>query len=165
MIHTALLPTRLDPQHCLQPIYALGSGAVSSFTGHVRADFAQPLPTQGAHPEFRDSVTGLFLEHHPVMTARQLDALAHAAKKRWSLDAATAVHRIGHVAAGDAIVCIAAAASHRAHALDACAFMIDRLKTDIALWKQEIYASGATLWVGPRNSDQERSAAWTLGEN
>lgn len=121
------------------------SGAVASFIGHVRAD---------------DGVTTLTLEHHPLMTERALDALARGAAARWSLDAVTLIHRVGPMATGDAIVLVATASAHRADALDACAYLIDRLKTDVPLWKCETLTDGTRRWVEPRDGDAARTGGW-----
>lgn len=121
------------------------SGAVASFVGHVRTD---------------DGVITLTLEHHPQMTETALVDLVRSASERWQLEAATIIHRVGPMVAGDAIVLVATASPHRAAALDACAFLIDRLKTDVPLWKCETLEDGSKRWVEPRSSDAERVQLW-----
>ncbi len=120
-------------------------GAVASFMGHVRAD---------------DGVTALTLEAHPVMTLAALETLARAATQRWSLAHVTIHHRIGPMRVGDLIVLVIAASPHRADALAAVAYCIDRLKTDVPLWKCETLAGGGRRWVAPRDSDMARAAGW-----
>jgi molybdopterin synthase catalytic subunit len=120
-------------------------GAIASFIGHVRAD---------------DGVETLFLDHHPTMTRTALDALAATAMTRWPLAAVTLVHRVGALAAGDRIVLVAAASAHREAALAATAFLIDRLKTDVPLWKKEVLATGTARWVEPRAGDVSRADGW-----
>ncbi len=122
-------------------------GAIASFVGHVRAD---------------DGVETLFLESLPAMTQTALEALAANAKARWPLAAVTIVHRIGALAAGERIVLVATASAHREAALAACAFLIDRLKTDVPLWKKEMLAGGVARWVEPRAGDTERAEGWAL---
>lgn len=130
---------------------ALGpAGAVASFVGHVRADVKDLGP----------AVASLRLDHHPVMAHAALDALAQAAAARWPLSAVTIIHRVGNLAAGARIVLVATASEHRAAALDACAYCIDRLKTDVPLWKCETLADGAQRWVEARAGDDDRAAGW-----
>jgi molybdopterin synthase catalytic subunit len=121
-----------------------GAGAVATFTGHVRAD---------------DGVTMLELEHYPGATEAALVRLAESAVARWQLAAATVVHRLGPMAPGEAIVFVAAAAPHRAAALEACAYLIDRLKTDAPFWKREMRGD-AVRWVEPRGADDDAAARW-----
>ena len=120
-------------------------GAIVSFTGLVRAD---------------DGLAALTLEHYPAMTARQIAAIAAEAWARWPLLGGTVIHRVGRLLPGDPIVLVACASPHRADALAACAFLIDRLKTDAPFWKRESYVDGRETWVEARSSDDAAAARW-----
>lgn len=133
----------LDP--LLGPLEALGGGAVASFMGIARAD---------------DGVERLTLEHYPGMTEAALRRLCEEARARWSLLGATIVHRVGPLAPGERIVLAATCAPHRRDALQACAFLIDRLKTDAPFWKSELRA-GEERWVEARSSDFDAAERWT----
>ena len=123
----------------------LGGGAVSSFTGISRDD---------------GGVTAIELEHYPGMTESSLMRLIDEAFARWALLGAAIVHRIGRVAVGEPVVVVGAASRHRADALEATAFLIDRLKTDAPFWKKEHYADGTSVWVDAKSSDDDRSSSW-----
>jgi molybdopterin synthase catalytic subunit len=69
------------------------------------------------------------------------------------------VHRIGAMTPGERIVFVAATAPHRAAALDACAYCIDRLKTDAPFWKRET-RGGVARWVDARAGDDAAAARW-----
>jgi molybdopterin synthase catalytic subunit len=120
------------------------SGAVATFTGLVRSD---------------DGVSTLELEHYPGATEAALRTLSEEATARWQLIDATIVHRVGPMAPGERIVFVAAAAPHRAAALEACAYLIDRLKTDAPFWKRETRGN-APRWVEPRAADEDAAARW-----
>ena len=60
---------------------------------------------------------------------------------------------------GERIVFIGTAAAHRREALEACAFLIDRLKTDAPFWKRE-WQGDAARWVEARESDAAAAAHW-----
>lgn len=120
------------------------SGAVATFTGLVRAD---------------DGVAVLELEHYPGATEAALERLAAEATARWSLAAATIVHRVGPMHPGERIVFVGTASPHRAAALEACAFLIDRLKTDAPFWKRET-VGGEPRWVEARATDDTAAARW-----
>lgn len=124
-------------------------GAVATFTGLVRAD-----ETAG-----KGAVTTLELEHYPGATEAALERLAMAATARWALTAATIVHRVGPMAPGERIVFVGTCSAHRAAALEACAYLIDRLKTDAPFWKRETIA-GEARWVDARDSDETAAARW-----
>lgn len=119
-------------------------GAIAAFTGIVRGG---------------DGVTAIELEHYPGMTESSLNDICAAAQERWGLTGCTIIHRVGRMGIGEPIVLVVTASPHRAAALEACAFLIDRLKTDAPFWKRE-YRGDAVLWVEQKESDVERGQGW-----
>jgi molybdopterin synthase catalytic subunit len=124
----------------------LGGGAVSSFTGIVRDD---------------GGVTAIELEHYPGMTEASLMRLIEAATERWSLLGIVVTHRVGIVPVGAPVVVIGVSSRHRAGALDATAFLIDRLKSDAPFWKREHFADGTSKWVAAKSTDDARAERWS----
>ena len=120
------------------------AGAVATFTGLVRAD---------------DGVETLELEHYPGATEAALTKVAEGACMRWGLSAATIIHRVGPMHPGERIVFVAAASAHRGASLEACAYLIDRLKTDAPFWKRETRGAEAS-WVEARDADEAAAARW-----
>lgn len=143
MIRVHVSPEPIDV--ATEMVAAERGGAVATFTGLVRSD---------------DGVSVLELEHYPGATEAALEDLAREAQRRWGLSAVTVVHRVGPMQPGERIVFVAAASSHRAAALEACAFLIDRLKTDAPFWKRETTAGGSR-WVEARDSDAEAARRWS----
>ena len=135
----------ISAEVALSGLSDLGGGAVSSFTGISRDD---------------GGVTAIELEHYPGMTESSLMRLIDEAFARWALLGAAIVHRIGRVAVGELVGVVGAASRHRADALEATAFLIDRLKTDAPFWKKEHYADGTSVWVDAKSSDDDRSSRW-----
>lgn len=119
-------------------------GAVATFTGIVRRD---------------GGVDAIELEHYPGMTEASLTQVCEDAMRRWQLAGCTIIHRVGRMTVGEAIVLVVAASSHRANALEACAYLIDRLKTDAPFWKKE-FRDGAAIWVEAKDSDMARAERW-----
>lgn len=134
-----------DSAAALAPLASLGGGAVASFTGIARDD---------------GGVAAIELEHYPAMTEASLSALVNEAMSRWSLLGCVLIHRVGRIEVGEAIVLVGTAASHRAEALEACAFLIDRLKSDVPFWKKEHRADGSAHWVEAKDSDDVRANIW-----
>lgn len=145
MRRVSVQPEDFDPGRELEALGALGSGGVASFVGHVRGD---------------GGLTALTLEHYPAMTEQALRTLAEEAAARWSLDGVALIHRFGRLEPGARIVFVATAARHRSAALEACAYLIDRLKTDAPFWKKESFADGREGWVEARTSDEKAAARW-----
>lgn len=144
MIHVRVQTGGFDSAALLAQLELAGVGAIASFTGLVRSD---------------DGVTAIELEHYPAMTEASLRTLAETAQQRWQLTACLIVHRVGKMAVGEPVVIVGTAASHRAAALEACAFLIDRLKTDAPFWKKE-YRGDTASWVEAKASDEARAEAW-----
>ncbi len=122
-------------------------GGVASFVGLVR-DIAG-----GA------TVTAMTLEHYPGMTERQLEEIEAEARSRWPLLEVRIVHRVGRLEPGDRIMFCGAASAHRGAALEACAFLMDWLKTKAPFWKREETPEGER-WVEARAEDDEAASRW-----
>ena len=126
-----------------------GDGAVVTFLGTAR-----PTGSGG------EDVTGLFLDHHPRMTEASLREIAEDAGGRFGVSAISIVHRCGEIAAGEAIVFVAAAAIHRRSAFEAAEYAMDRLKTDAVFWKREDAVDGSR-WIEPTLADEADRARWS----
>ncbi len=124
-------------------------GAIASFVGVARAV-----------AEGERAVSAMTLEHYPAMTEKQLAAIEAEARRRWDLTASLIIHRHGRLEPGDRIVLVATAAPHRRAALDACAFLIDWLKTKAPFWKREEGPDGAR-WVAARGDDDRAAERWS----
>ncbi|MEK9209592.1 molybdenum cofactor biosynthesis protein MoaE [Sphingomonas sp. 2378] len=144
MIRVHVSPVPIDLAAEMTRVEQGNVGAVASFCGLVRAD---------------DGVDVLELEHYPGATEAALDRIARTATERWSLQAAMIVHRVGPMRPGERIVLVVTAAPHRRDALDACAYLIDRLKTDAPFWKRETRGDRAS-WVEARESDTAAASRW-----
>ncbi|GAB5478029.1 MAG: molybdopterin synthase catalytic subunit MoaE [Marinobacter nauticus] len=124
-----------------------GTGAIVTFSGLVRdsGDLS--------------GVTGLFLEHYPGMTEQVIQGLIDEAGRRWDVQRARVIHRIGQLALADQIVFVGVCSAHRGDAFAACEFIMDALKTSAPFWKKEITREGEH-WVEQKESDVARSRNW-----
>jgi len=145
-----LAPETLCPRAASDWLHAAAgeSGAVVLFSGLVRSEQGQ--------------VDGLFLEHYPGMSEKVLARLLEAVAARWPLQRLLAWHRVGSMAPGDVIVLVGAAATHREAAFEAAACLMDRVKTEVPLWKQVTGPDGPA-WVDAREKDRVAAARWTAG--
>lgn len=123
-------------------------GAVASFIGTVRD------MNEGS------SVSGLTLEHYPGMTESSIEAIIDQAESRWPLYSVRVLHRVGPMLPADQIVFVGVSSAHREAALEACAFIMDYLKTQAPFWKKESTPDGHR-WVDARASDEQALQKWT----
>lgn len=128
---------------------AAQTGAVASFSGYVRGE----------------GISRLALEHYPGMTERAIQATMVAAAKRWPLQTASVVHRVGELDPGDPIVWVGVASAHRAAAFAACEYIMDFLKVSATLWKRECDLEGRWRWVDARSSDEQAAQRWSRAPN
>ncbi len=125
----------------------LDVGAVVTFTGLCRDEGG--------------ALAALELEHYPGMAEREMTRVAIEALERWPLTGITAIHRYGKIAAGEPIVLVVTASSHRQAAFDAASFMMDYLKTRAPFWKKEHLRDGSQgEWVEARGEDNDRAQRW-----
>ena len=129
----------------IKALSKLGGGAVASFIGVVRGD---------------GDVKGLELEHYPAMTEKALREIADISDEKWPLRGITIIHRVGKLALGDQIVLVCTASDHRQAALEACSYLMDRLKTDAPFWKKEWQEDGSGKWVEERQTDLDALKKW-----
>ena len=125
----------------------VGVGAVVSFIGYVR-DFNEGR-----------EIAGMFLEHYPGMTEKALGKITAEAEQRWPLLRLDVLHRVGALEPGEPIGFDGVASAHRQAAFDACAFVMDYLKTRAPFWKKETSGDGPH-WVEGRDSDHAAAGRW-----
>jgi len=111
------------------------AGAGATFTGTVRRS------SRGRR------VQHLEYEAYEDMALELLARLASELRERHGLAAIAIHHRTGRVEIGEASVVIAVSAPHREAAFAACREAIETLKTEIPLWKKEVYEGGEE-WIG-----------------
>jgi molybdopterin synthase catalytic subunit len=124
-----------------------GDGAIVTFTGLVRDYNAD------------GSISGLFLEHYPGMTEKSLMDICLQARNRWPLGQIRVIHRVGQLDANEQIVFVGVTSAHRAAAFSAAQFIMDYLKTQAPIWKQENSAKGPK-WVQAKDSDVTAANKW-----
>ena len=107
-----------------------------------------------------DVLKAMTLEHYPGMTEKMLREIEAEANERWHLKASLIVHRYGRLEPGDRIVLVATASAHRQEAFDACAFLIDWLKTKAPFWKLEESDQLGAQWVESKETDDRAAERW-----
>ena len=137
-----------EPISVAQAIAAVESdtaGAVVSFSGVVRNhDGGKPVErlSYSAHPTahqvMADVVAQLVAEHAgdaPTLPAEEPVRI-------W------AAHRVGMLEIGDPALVCAVSASHRGQAFEVCSELVDRIKAQVPIWKEQFFSDGTVEWVG-----------------
>jgi molybdopterin synthase catalytic subunit len=147
-----ILTARLDPADAMLASFSASNkaaGAIVSFTGQMRTTASDGTP-----------LTALHLEAYRGMTLASIEAILAEASARFAIIDALAVHRIGHILPGEAIVFVATAAAHRRAAFDAADWLMDQLKSNILIWKREERSDGSAEWIEPTVADAAALSRW-----
>lgn len=111
------------------------SGGYTAFEGWVRN-----------HNEGH-KVRHLEYEAFEPLAVKEGERIVAEAIKRFGIERAACVHRIGDLAIGDIAVWVGASARHRDEAFRACRYIIDEVKHRVPIWKKEHYENGDSGWV------------------
>ncbi|MDE3245386.1 MAG: molybdenum cofactor biosynthesis protein MoaE [Acidobacteriota bacterium] len=93
------------------------------------------------------AVESLAYEAFVPMAEAELVRLRTEAMNRFSLCRCAIHHRIGAVPLLQAAVVVAVSSAHRKEAFEAAAWLMDRIKESVPIWKKERYLQGGDAWV------------------
>ncbi|NTV63157.1 MAG: molybdenum cofactor biosynthesis protein MoaE [Oscillochloris sp.] len=124
----------LDPAPLVAYVQTPADGALVTFAGVAR-DNADGRPT-----------AYLSYEAYVEMATPVLAQLAAEAAARWPIGRVAIHHRIGRLEIGETAVLVVVAAPHRAAAFEAAAYIMDRIKAVVPIWKREHWADGDVEW-------------------
>lgn len=111
------------------------AGAVVTFVGQIRDH----------DPEAEGRVVSLDYTAHPD-AERVLEGLV-AAHSRDGVRIAVS-HRIGHLEVGDIALIACVASAHRGDAYDVSRALVEAVKAEVPIWKQQHEVDGSASWVG-----------------
>lgn len=136
----AVRDTPLSVDEVLAAVSHPRVGGTAVFIGTVRD-----------HDHGRD-VAALSYSAHPSVEARLREVmekvLSDTSVVGRPVVRMAAIHRVGDLEIGDLAVVVAAAAEHREEAFAACRRLIDDLKAQVPIWKNQAFEDGETEWVG-----------------
>jgi molybdopterin synthase catalytic subunit len=116
------------------------AGAVVSFSGVVRNhDGGKAVARLGysAHP----LAQGVLNDVVASLAAGAADPDGHPVRV-W------VAHRVGPLDVGEPALVCAVASSHRAEAFEVCSALVERIKAEVPIWKEQFFADGTVEWVG-----------------
>ena len=126
------------------------NGAYSFFLGTVRSDLSSS----------NKKINGIFLECYEELAKAQLENIRTKALNKWGLNECLIIHRIGKLDLGEKIVLIITSSSHRSNSIEACEYVIDNLKIDVAIWKFHLLNNEEKEIVYQKNKDNEKMLKW-----
>jgi len=147
IVHAVLSAEPISVDQAIAAVESDTAGAVVSFSGVVRNhDAGKPVSrlSYSAHPTahqvMADVVAQLAAEHSP--------AAGGAAEGPAKPVRIWAAHRTGMLEIGDPALVCAVSAAHRGQAFAVCSELVDRIKDQVPIWKEQFFADGTVEWVG-----------------
>ncbi len=137
-----LTDNEIDPSTLLNAIADDNCGAQVLFLGRTRRCTGEQITEQLNYSAYHE------------MALQVLQELRLQAMRRWDIRHVAIVHRVGTVAVGQTSVAVAVASPHRAAAFESAAWLLEILKQEVPIWKQEVHPSGEAFWVHPSQAVQ-----------
>ena len=125
-----ITPEPLDALALMEAVRCDAAGAIALFAGVVRNE------------NLNRRVEYLEYDAYPPMAERKMAEIADEVRARWPVTGVAMAHRTGRLEIGEASVIIAVSSPHRADAIEACHYAIDRLKSTVPIWKKEVFEGG-----------------------
>jgi molybdopterin synthase catalytic subunit len=142
VVHAVLSAEPISVEQAIAAVESDTAGAVVSFSGVVRNhDGGKPVErlSYSAHPTahqvMADVVARLVAEHAENAPGQQPVRI-------W------AAHRVGMLEIGDPALVCAVSAAHRGQAFAVCSELVDRIKDQVPIWKEQFFTDGTVEWVG-----------------
>jgi molybdopterin synthase catalytic subunit len=142
VVHAVLSAEPISVEQAIAAVESETAGAVVSFSGVVRnhdGGKAVERLSYSAHPTahkvMADVVARLVAEHSDAGSGIQPVRI-------W------AAHRVGMLEIGDPALVCAVSAAHRGQAFAMCSELVDRIKEQVPIWKEQFFTDGTVEWVG-----------------
>lgn len=125
---------KIDIQELIDMTRNVESGAIVTFQGTVRRFSGET------------EVVSLHYEAYEDMAIKKMNGIMEGARKEFGVRDINIIHRIGDMGLTEDSVVICVSSAHREDAFKACKYVIDMIKTDVPIWKQDIVSSGEKKW-------------------
>jgi molybdopterin synthase catalytic subunit len=134
MITALVTKEKISVSSLTQSLKTHQAGAVASFSGDVRDNDADK------------SVTSLTYEIHPTAQS-VIDEITHRIAAKHDVLGVAVAHRYGEIPIGETAFAVVVSAVHRGPAFAACEEIVSAVKSELPIWKYQVFADGTKEWV------------------
>lgn len=134
MITSRITNTAISAHALAVEVADQSAGATVTFSGDVRN-----------HDKSRQVLT-LTYEVHPT-AENVIQMIANEVSVKYKVIKVSLAHRYGAIPIGETAFAVAVSAEHREAAFDCCRELVERVKSDLPIWKFQEFADGTTEWV------------------
>jgi molybdopterin synthase catalytic subunit len=150
VVHAVLSAAPISVDQAIAAVESDTAGAVVSFSGVVRNhDGGKPVQrlSYSAHPTAHQVMADVVAALVAEQAAAGGPASGPAGGQRQPVRI-WAAHRIGMLEIGDPALVCAVSAAHRGQAFEVCSELVDRIKAQVPIWKEQFFTDGTVEWVG-----------------
>jgi len=140
VVHARVTDQPLDAAELTAMVSTPSAGALTCFYGQIRDH----------DPEASGEVTGIDYTRHPdsdrmigEIVGRVVDA--HDPE---GVASVVAVHRVGRLEVGELALVVVVATPHRQLGFALCPAIVEAIKDELPVWKQQFEADGRAVWSG-----------------
>ena len=134
MITALVTKEKISVASLAQSLKTHQAGAVATFSGDVRDNDGDK------------SVTSLAYEIHPSAQS-VIDEITHRIAAKHDVLGVAVAHRYGEIPMGETAFAVVVSAVHRGPAFAACEEIVSVVKSELPIWKYQIFADGTNEWV------------------
>lgn len=134
MITALVTKEKISVASLTQSLKTYQAGAVASFSGDVRDNDGDK------------SVTSLTYEIHPSAQS-VIDEITHRIAAKHDVLGVAVAHRYGEIPMGETAFAVVVSAVHRGPAFAACEEIVSVVKSELPIWKYQVFADGTNEWV------------------
>jgi molybdopterin synthase catalytic subunit len=131
----ALTDVSIDSNKLKNTIRNDESGAFVCFEGWVR------------NHNHGKNVIALHYEAHEKLAVQVGLQIIEQTLKDFDIKQALCHHRTGELTVGEMAIWVGVSAKHRTAAFTACEYILNRVKAEVPIWKNEFYEDGESGWV------------------
>jgi molybdopterin synthase catalytic subunit len=110
-------------------------GAHSIFLGQVRNDIIDG-----------NAVLAIDYSAYNEMAEEKFHEIREDAFQKYSLTCMHIYHSLGRVEAGEIGLFVFTSSIHREDAMEACAYIVERIKEQVPVWGREVFDDGRHVW-------------------
>lgn len=92
-------------------------------------------------------VLGMRYESYVKMAEETIKNIEIFVQKKWKIKLIKIIHRIGELRVGENSIVIAVSTSHSIDGFEVCQFILNKIKQDVPIWKNESLSDGTTKWI------------------
>lgn len=149
MIYTHIATQDIAVTDAINRVTSPAHGAIDLFIGTVRDNHNG------------QDVTGITYDVHEPIAKATFARICREAAGLWPDTHYAVIHYKGELPVGGTSIVIAVSAPHRAESFEACRYVIEEIKKQAPVWKQEHYRDGKSAWLPGHSLRQESAQADT----